>query len=149
MAITATPSFAVTPRSIDAGSFSTANTNRDGTGTVATLAAGVAAGTRVNSVTITATATTTAGMVRIYLSTDTGTTWRLIKELPVAAVTPSATVQAWSSGPMPCNDYPQANATAAPYYLPGITLTGTSDLLGASTHNAEAFAYFVSAADFT
>ena len=139
MAISTAPSFAVAPRSVDTGTFSTANTNRDGTGTIATMCAGATAGTKVNSVTITATATTTAGMIRVYVSTDTGTTWRLIKEVPVSANTPSATVQAWTSGILPADDRT----------LPSIVLTGSSDLLGVSTHNAEAFAYYVSAADFT
>jgi hypothetical protein len=119
----AAPAYAANPRSIDIAQISAANTNRDGTGTIVTVCAGVAAGTRVSSVTVKATVTTTAGMVRIYLSTDTGTTWRLYREIPVSAITASASVATFY-GRLDFED---------------LVLTGVSDLLGASTHNAEAF----------
>ena len=120
------PAYAATPRSIDVAQVSVANTNRDGTGTIVTVCAGVAAGTRVSSVTAKATVTTTAGMVRLYLSTDTGSTWRLYREIPVSAITASASVATFY-GRLDFED---------------LVLTGTSDLLGASTHNAEAINIF-------
>jgi len=80
----------------------TANTNRDGTGTLVTAAAGVGTagegvGKRINRVTVKATVTTTAGMIRFYYSPDSGTTNRLITELLVTAITASATVASFES----------------------------------------------------
>jgi len=84
------PVFAVTPR-ISAANIATANTNRDGTGTVATLITGAATGTRVAEIVAKARVTTTAGMVRIFLYD--GTTYRFFDEMNIAAATVSATVQ--------------------------------------------------------
>lgn len=118
-----TPAFASSPRSIEPQVVSTANTNRDGTGTIVTLTAGAASGTRVSSVVVQATVTTTAGMVRLYVSTDTGSTWRLFDEIPVTAITVSASAPGFR-GRRTYDD---------------LILLGSTDLLGASTHNAEAF----------
>jgi hypothetical protein len=84
------PAFAVTPR-IGAANIATANANRDGTGTVATLLTGAATGTRVAEVVVQARVTTTAGMVRLFLYD--GTTYRFFDEIAVAAATVSATVK--------------------------------------------------------
>lgn len=84
------PSFAVTPR-VGAANVATANTNRDGTGTVATLITGAATGTRVAEIVVQARVTTTAGMVRLFLYD--GTTYRFFDEIAVAAATVSATVK--------------------------------------------------------
>lgn len=108
---------------------STANTARDGTGTIATLLASAAAaadvtgGTRIDFVDIKATATTTAGMIRLFVSTDTGASWRLIREIAVTAITVSASVAAFESLVSINRDLP----------------AGAAFLLGASTHNAEVF----------
>lgn len=72
---------------------STANSNRDGTGTMATVVTGTKCGTLIRSVRVVATGTTTAGMVRLFL--DDGSSVRLWKELTVSAVTASATVAAY------------------------------------------------------
>lgn len=128
----ATPAYAANPRSLDIAQVSAANTNRDGTGTIVTVCTGAAAGTRISSVTVKATGTTTAGMVRIYLSTDSGTTWRLREELKVTAVTPSGTAVSFASR----------------VEFETMVLFGTSDLVGASTHNAETFNIFPSSMDF-
>lgn len=118
-----TPGFASVPRSIEPQAVSAANTNRDGSGTIVTLCAGATAGTKVNQVRVKATVTTTAGMVRLYVSTDTGSTWRLFDEVPVSAITVGASTPAFQ----------------ADRFYDNLILTGASDLLGASTHNAEAF----------
>lgn len=128
----ATPAYASNPRSLDIAQVSAANVNRDGTGTIVTVCAGVAAGTRVSSVTVKATVTTTAGMVRLYLSTDTGTTWRLRHEIPVSAITASASVATFY-GRVDFED---------------LVLFGATDLVGASTHNAEAFNVLPAVMDF-
>lgn len=87
-----TPSYAASPV-IGMTQISTANTNRDGTGTIGTVVAGASGGRRVTRVVVQATGTTTAGMVRFYLYDGTNT--RLYRELSVTATTPSATVQAF------------------------------------------------------
>ena len=97
----------------------TANTNRDGTGTLGTVFAPGANGGRVDEVTIVATATTTAGMVRLYR--HDGTNVRLWKEVPVSAVTPSGTVQAFTAT------------------IIATLILGPNESLRASTHNAESF----------
>ena len=72
-----------------------ANTARDGTGTLATVYTAGASGARIDSLIVHATGTTTAGMIRFFVSNGSATV--LIKELPVQAVTPSATIPAWSN----------------------------------------------------
>lgn len=73
---------------------STANTNRNGTGTIATVMTGATNGTRIDDISIVATGTTTAGVVRLFISD--GTNVRLWQEILVTAITPSTTVQVWS-----------------------------------------------------
>lgn len=127
----ATPAYASNPRSLDIAQISAANTNRDGTGTIVTCCSGVAAGTRISSVTVKATVSSAAGMVRLFLSTDSGTTWRLYQEITVPVVTVSASVASFV-GRLDFVD---------------LVLTGTSDLLGAATHNAETFNVFPAGMD--
>jgi hypothetical protein len=88
-----TPQYASTPIN-GAVNISTANANRDGSGTLGTLITASGNGMRIDDMYITATGNTTAGMVRMFLSN--GTTNYLIQELIVSAVTTSATVPAWS-----------------------------------------------------
>lgn len=97
-----------------------ANTNRDGTGTIATVFTAGASGSRIDDVTITAVGTTTAGMVRLFL--HDGTNARLLREVAVSAITPSGTVAAF---------------TASLTNLALVLQSGWS--LRASTHNAETF----------
>jgi len=85
------PAFAVTPR-LAAVNVATANTNRDGSGTVATLITGAATGTRIAEIVVQARVTTTAGMVRIFLYD--GTNYRFFDEVAIAAATASASVKA-------------------------------------------------------
>ena len=88
------PSFTLTPQ-IDIQQISTANANRDGTGTVATLATGAASPNflKVKQIIVKAQATTTTGMIRFFL--HDGTSFRLLHEMTVTAFTPSATVAAF------------------------------------------------------
>ncbi len=126
------PNYASTPRSTVA-QISAANTARDGTGTIVSVITGGTNGTRVEDITVQATATTTGGMVRLFLSLDGGTTNRLIREIPVTAVTPSATTAAF-----------RADLTDL-----GIVLPNNTAVLRAATNNAEAFNVIVSrAGDF-
>lgn len=89
-----TANYANTPRAAVA-QVSTANTARDGTGTIATVFTAGSSGSRVDDIVIIATGTTTAGMVRLFL--HDGTNARLWQEVPVSAVTVSATVPAWTT----------------------------------------------------
>jgi hypothetical protein len=109
---------------------STANTNRNGTGTIGTVMTGATNGTRIDDIYIVATGTTTAGVVRLFISD--GTNVRLWQEILVSAVTPSTTVQVWS--------YTLLNQAL-------ILESGWS--LQASTNNAETFNVIVTrAGDF-
>lgn len=115
-----TPQFASSPV-IGAATIAAANAGRDGSGTIATILTAGAAGSRVDVLNIKATGTTTAGMVRIYLSN--GTTHYLISEIPVSAKTASATGDTFEQ---------------AVYWPEGLNLpNGWS--LRASTEKAEAF----------
>ena len=118
------PGYAATPRCAIAA-ISTANTNRDGTGTIGTVFTAGASGSRIDSILIEGTGTTTAGMVRLYI--HNGTTAYLFKELVVGAVTPGASTPAWGA---------QVNSLLD-REMPVIIPTGYS--LRASTHNAETF----------
>lgn len=85
--------FVTTPQSAQV-QISVANTARDGTGTLGTLYTAPATGTRVDDLYIKATGTTTAGMVRMFVSD--GTNHRLVDEFAVSPITPSSTVASWS-----------------------------------------------------
>lgn len=123
--------YAATPR-YSFVQVTTANTNRDGTGTLATVFTPGASGSRVEDIRISATGTTTAGVIRFFISSDAGSTNRLILEIIVPAVTPSTSIAAWT---FTLKDL-------------GITLP-TSYLLRASTHNTETFNIHVTrAGDF-
>jgi hypothetical protein len=129
MAANTTPIFTITPK-VGMVQVSVANTNRDGTGTLGTVITGATNGTRINRIDIVAIVTTTAGMVRLFISD--GTNHRLWKEVPVTAITPSATVAAFSGSVVPTE----------PLILP----SGYS--LRASTHNAETFNVIAHAGDY-
>lgn len=103
------------------GQVTAANTNRDGTGTIATIMTAGAEGSSVELIRVIATGTTTAGMVRIYV--HDGSNARLYYEFPITANVPSGTVEAYQKEFVP----------SKPMVLP----TGYS--LRASTHNAETF----------
>ena len=126
------PAFTSTVRNA-VGAVSAANTNRDGTGTIVSILTGVAAGTRVFEISVKALSTTTAGMVRLFISFDGGSTWKLYDEILVSAVTPSASVAAFKSSLTP----------------PNLLLPNASTIIGASTHNAELFNVFVVGGDLT
>ena len=121
----ATPQFASTPRASSVA-VSTANANRDGTGTVGTVIIAGSSGTRISRVVIKALGTTTAGMVRLFL--HDGTNYILLCEVLVSAITASATVAAFESL---MNELDNGNV------LPLTIPSGWS--LRASTEKAESF----------
>lgn len=117
------------------GTISTANTNRDGTGTIGTVFTAGSSGSRIDAINIQATATTTAGMIRLFVYD--GTTAHLINEVPVAAITPSGTLPAFST---------QLNTNTMTQILPIVIPTGYS--LRAATNNAESFKVIAFGGDF-
>jgi hypothetical protein len=119
MAVTATPIFAQALRHA-AAAIATANTNRDGSGTIGTVfTADATDGSRVTLIEICATGTTTAGVVRLYI--HNGSTAFLWREILVGAITPSTTVSVFM------RKFPVDLELAAGWSL------------RASTHNAETF----------
>ena len=92
MAVTATPAFAQALRCAMV-QMSTANTNRDGTGTLSSAVAAGSNGTIVDCIIFKAIVTTAAGTLRIFYSDDSGTTYRLLAEVTTAGATVSGTVK--------------------------------------------------------
>lgn len=73
----------------------TANTNRNGTGTIVTVFTAGSSGSRIDDISIDATGTTTAGVVRLFI--NDGSTSYLWQEIIVPAITPSTTVPVFSA----------------------------------------------------
>lgn len=113
------PNYAQAPL-IGMAQISSANTNRDGTGTLVSVVTATPNGSRIERIRIQATVTTTAGMVRLFLFD--GTNNRLYMEIPVTAATPSGTVAAFSY-----------EGAVSDLVLP------TGWILKAAPHNAETF----------
>lgn len=123
------PEFAATPRQA-VQNITTANTARDGFGTIATVFTAGSSGSRIDRVRVVATGTTTDGVVRLYL--HDGSNARLLDEVLISAITPSTTVEV---------------ASALVTFTGGLMLpNGWS--LRASTHNAESFNVFAEGGDF-
>lgn len=92
----ATAAFASTPK-LGFGQATTANTNKDGTGSLATLLTAGSSGAYLKKLTVAALTTTTTGILRLFISTDGGSTKKMFKEYAVTAATPSATVLGFST----------------------------------------------------
>lgn len=123
------PVFVGTPKSWY-GKLSTANTARDGTGTVVTIVAGGTTGSRVDKIKAIGPGTVTAGVIRYFLTN--GTTFVLIKEVLVPATTPSTTVAAWEDERT---------------FADGLLVQNGWSLIAAA-HNAENFNVIASGGDF-
>jgi hypothetical protein len=114
-----TANYSSTPRTALV-TISTANTARNGSGTIASIFSAGASGSRIDDINIVAQGTTTAGVVRLYLYN--GTTHFLLREVLVSAITPSTTQAVFSAT------------------LVGMSLVLASGwALTASTNNAESF----------
>ena len=128
------PNFTGAPRQT-VTQISTANTNRDGTGTIGTCFTAGNMGSRIDKIRISGTGTTTAGVVRIYI--HDGSNARLLDEVLVTAITPSTSIAVFE---------------AEISYTDGLLLPApggsTAWSLRASTHNAETFNVFVQGGDF-
>lgn len=132
--MTTQANYASTPRCAMA-QISTANTNRDGTGTIVTVFTAGSNGSRIERVVVEATGTTTAGMVRLFI--NDGSNSRLYYELPIAAVTPSGTTAAANAS---------VSTVSAPSMMPIVLPSGFS--LRAATNNAETFNVIAIGGDF-
>jgi hypothetical protein len=118
----ASPSFASTPIA-DAVAISTANTNRDGTGTLGTLHT-AGNGSRIDLIRIVAVGSTSQGVVRIFY--DDGSTVFLLHEILVDPITPSTVREVFMAEWIP----------TVPLLVKG------GDLLKVSTHIGEGFNVF-------
>lgn len=127
--MSSTANYAASPK-VGMAVISTANSNLDGTGTLGTVFTAGTNGSRIDTILIYATGTTTAGMVRLFISD--GTNNRLIAEVPVVAVTPSSTQPAFSAL-LQSNNNGLLNSAPLPVNFQ------TTYLLKASTQNAETF----------
>lgn len=117
---------------------SVANANRDGTGTIVTVQGGETDGVRIDQIEVKAEATTTAGVVRLFISFDTGATWNLWREILVTAIVPSATILAFKA---------VINLTTV-LNDPPMSLPGAAVVLGAATERAEVFNVFARGGSF-
>lgn len=126
--------YAATPK-LGIGQVSVANTNRDGTGTIATIFSAGANGSRVDAIDLKSVGTTTAGMIRLFI--HDGANARLLTEVPVTAITPSGTLPSWEA---------QLNTNTMTQILPLLLPTGYS--LHAATNNAETFNVIAQGGDF-
>lgn len=123
------PAFAAIPNRGSAVA-STANTNRDGTGTLATVFTAGASGSRIDYVRLQARVTTAAGTVRLFLSD--GTNVNLLKEQVTVGATVSGTVAGESYDYIP----------ASPLILKA------SETLKACPNNSEAWVITAFGGDF-
>lgn len=89
-----TPQFASTVKT-GVVSIGTAETSRTAPTNVGTLVTAAANSTRIDEINIVATGTTTAGAVRIFVYN--GTSYFLLREVIVPAITPSTTVAVFSN----------------------------------------------------
>lgn len=126
------PIFTGVPRH-ERAQISTANTSRDGTGTVASVFAAGASGSRIEHIDIVAVGTVTAGVVRLFI--DNGADIKLWREVLVSAVTPSGTAVGFRT-------------SIDTSVLPTVLILKTGETLKASTHNAETFNVFATGGDF-
>ena len=126
--------YAATPK-CGVGQVSVANTNRDGTGTIATIFSAGANGSRVDAIDLKSVGTTTAGMIRLFV--HDGANARLLTEVPVTAITPSGTLPSWEV---------QLNTNTITQVLPLLLPAGYS--LRAATNNAETFNVIALGGDF-
>ncbi len=131
MAAGTTPIYPATPKTWQ-GQVTAANTNRDGSGSIVTVVTGAANGSRIDRVRVKSTVTTTAGLARLWISLNAGTTWRLYTEISVSAITVSASTAAFEST----------------YLTPDLLLPDGSALLGATMEKAEATNFIAHGADY-
>lgn len=122
MAAGTTPIFILTPKDA-AVRIATANTARDGTGTIGTLYTAGVNGSFLKGIRMQSEGTVSAGVIRVFIQSAGVGNNELIKEQLVTSTTPSTTVEAWS----------------AEWFPPAGIVLGASSVLKVSTHVAETF----------
>lgn len=123
------PIFATTPN-IGMGQITTANTARDGTGTLTTIFTAGSSGSRLDIITATASVTTAAGCITLFISNGTNT--RFWRDIQVIAQTASTTAPCW------------VGQVATPLTLP----SGYSVLAGATVATGQPFNILAQGANF-
>ena len=132
MTANTSPIFTLTPNALPV-SLSAANTERIySSGTLVTVVTAGANGSRIEALKATASATTTAGVIRYWITDAAGANPKLFEERLVTAVTPSTTVKVFE-------DF---------WTLDKPIVLASGQLLRASTHNAETFNINAIAGDF-
>lgn len=124
------PIFTGVPK-VGVAPISVANAGRDGTGTIVDLITTGANGGRVDKIVAKATASTTAGMLRVFYKPSAGA-WTLLTEIPVTNTQVSASTPGFE---------------AVVDFLGGLVLPNGAKL-GASSHNAETFVVTAFGGDF-
>lgn len=133
----ATPNFAVTPKQTDA-TLTTADAARSNPSTsVITVFTAASTGSICTRIAVAAMGTTTAGVVRLFITNDGGTNKRLLEEIIVPAITPSTTIAVF-----------MARFKAATLAQPIILGPSTNNILYCTTNNSETFAVHAEGADF-
>ena len=131
MAVNTAPIF-IDAGSIGAVTVSTANTGRDGSGTIADLVGTSTDGERVDRLEATARGPTTAGMLRFFI--HDGSVWRFWFERFVTATTPNATtISPWRMTPVQLSNN---TVTDGAFILPA------THKIGVAPNNAEEFEVF-------
>ena len=96
--MSSTAQYANSPR-VGIANISTANTNRDGTGTIVAAFVAGSSGSRIDKVVIEATSTTTAGMVRLFITKGkAGVTISTITFVGTTATVTTAAAHGLSTG---------------------------------------------------
>jgi hypothetical protein len=122
MAANTSPIFVLTPKRPQVR-IATANTARDGTGTLGTLVIVGANGAFYKGIRIQAEGTTTVGVVRLFNQVAGSGNFELIKEFLIPALTPSTSIE----------------AASYEWFPPAGLVFGAADVVKCSTHNAETF----------
>lgn len=117
---------------IGIAAISAANPNLDGTGTIVAVVDGETDGVRIDQIEVKAEATTTLGMIRLFISLDSGGTWDLWREILVAAIVPGGNVESFSA---------MLDLTTV-LNDPPLNLADATVVLGAATEEAEVFNVF-------
>ena len=132
MAANTSPIFTLTPV-IGATSISVANAGKDGSGASGSVITGGTNGTRITRVTVQASGSTTAGMVRLFI-VNSGSSTFLWREILVDAVVGSGSVAEF----VKTVSLVEENALVLP----------SGNMLMASTENAEAFNIIAEGGDY-
>jgi hypothetical protein len=90
------PSFISTPL-IASVTASVANTNINGTGSINTLVTGAVTGTRILEITAQCAETSASALINIFISVDSGATWRLFDQISISPTTPNGTTKAFKN----------------------------------------------------